>query len=356
MINFDKLIKIASLTPSGDNLQPWCFEIDENHQQLMIFHNNIISAHSFNPDNIASCISFGMMMFSIEDEALRQGFIVKFKIDEAALTNEECFIECQFEKNTGSKKALFSEETYFSRKTSRDPYLDKNLPLNEMKNFIEELNDLSDLMDFKINSKVSDDCLKSMKKIEKVFWNKKNYLREIFHWVHFKRNNYTKMKRGFYWKELGVKISDLPFILLIKYATPLAIITYNAIAHLLTFRQFSKSLDHSGLLMLSLKKRPNVLECLELGKTVMRLWLKITELGMVSQPLSIQTFFISFTSWGFYDKEWPQATLKQLEFNLKKDFNVKDSFKPFWLFRFGFELEKNKGITSLRLTKEELLK
>jgi hypothetical protein len=226
----------------------------------------------------------------------------------------------------------------------------------EMKQFLSELMSKSDLVDLKIETKVSDESLKCMKKVESVFWNKKNYLREIFHWVHFTRCKHEKLKRGFHWKELGAKCTDIPFMFLVKYATPFAIFLFNAFVHLITFRQFTKSLDHSGLVMLSIKKKPNVVECLEIGKIVMHLWLKIADLGMVSQPLSIQTFFISFTSWGFYDKEWPQAVLKQLEGNLNKDFKVAATYKPFWLFRFGFESEKSKPIKSIKLTKAELLK
>lgn len=356
MINFEKIFNVASLTPSGDNLQPWTFTFEDAAEKMFIYHNYKISAHSFNPDNIASCVSFGMMMFAIEDEALRQGYEVKFVIHEAALTTEEAFIECHFEKKNTGKLPLFPEDVYYNRKTSREPFVRNNLPMFEMKKFLDELSKKSDYIDLKMETKVSNVTLKWMKKVESVFWNKKNYLQEIFQWVHFSKSKHEAIKRGFHWKELGAMITDLPFLILIKYATPFAIILYNAFIHLIIFRQFTKSLDHSGLVMLSLKRKPNVVECLEIGKTVMHLWLKIADLGMVSQPLSIQTFFISFTSWGFYDKEWPQSVLKQLEGNLNKDFKVADTFKPFWLFRFGYESDKSKPIRSIKLTKAELLK
>jgi hypothetical protein len=109
MINFDRILKVISTTPSGDNLQPWKVEIISKKNRLLVFHEYKLGKHSFNPQNIASRISFGMMSFLIEEEALRQGYVAHITINEEGIESDVIpLLECYFELNLNSYRNLFT--------------------------------------------------------------------------------------------------------------------------------------------------------------------------------------------------------------------------------------------------------
>ena len=355
-LNIDSILSIASKTPSGDNVQQWIFSPKESENQLDIYHDHIIAKHAFNPENIASCLSFGMMMFLIEDEALRQGYLTKFNVFEEGLTNsDKIFIQCKFEVNESDKKPYYSVDTVLARSIGRGYFKKKEKITEDLKDLFNELSTDSDLIKFSVAEKVSNETLKAMKKIEYAFWNKKNYLKDIFKWVHFTNSYYQKTRRGFHWKELGLNPQELGFVYLIKKFTSFAIGLFNAGAYLMIYNKLAGSLNNAGLLLISLKRKPTTQEWLEIGKKVMRVWLKLTELGMVVQPLSIQSFFVSFHKWGININDWSVETIANLEKNLQEDFKTTEAYTPFWMQRFGVPAQKT-TYRSLRVPVRELIK
>jgi hypothetical protein len=355
LLDFDSLLLIASKSPSGDNLQPWQFKVDASNNKLDIFYDSELARHSFNPEDISSCINFGMMLYLIEQEALRQGFKLAYQINEIGLKNfSHPLIECSFKKSELTVSPLFSTNTILKRRIGRGLYIKKELPLQKIQDLVSGINETNDILEFKLTKNMSNSTIGSMKKMEYTFWNKVEYLNDIFKWVHLTKQEYKKVKRGFHWKELGINFSELGFIYLIKKLPNAAIKIFNVFAHHLVLSKFKKSLKNSGFALLSLKRKPSVSECFEVGRDVMKVWLKIAELEMVTQPLSIQSYFISYSNWGIYKEEWPQELVNPLEMQFKKDFNVDDGYSPFWLFRFGYAA-KSDNTRSLRLPVSDLM-
>lgn len=355
VIDFDSILLIASKSPSGDNLQPWQFEVDAENNKLVIYYNSELARHSFNPEDISSCINFGMMLYLIEQESIRQGYKLTYQVNELGLKSFSTpLIDCSFNKTEKISIPLFSTNTILKRRIGRGLYLKKEIPIQKLQDLVSGINESNEILEFKISKKMSNSTIGSMKKMEHAFWNKVEYLNDIFKWVHLSDQEYKKVKRGFHWKELGIKFSELGFIYLIKKLPKIAITLFNVFAHHLILGKFKKSLRNSGFALLTLKRKPSVAECFEVGKDVMKVWLQIAELEMVTQPLSIQSYFISFSNWGIYKEEWPQELVNPLEQQFKKDFNVKDGYSPFWLFRFGFP-DKSDNTRSLRLPVSDLM-
>ncbi|MBY0414617.1 MAG: hypothetical protein K2Q18_10645 [Bdellovibrionales bacterium] len=357
MINYESILLVASRTPSGDNIQPWFFKVEDESKKISIFHDHKLAFHSFNPEDIASSISFGMMLFLIEEEALRQNYEMKYVVNEEAITNvDEAFIVCTFSENTSERKALFSSEVVLKRRIGRGAYQKQAIPVKKLEQFLSELNSENDLMNFSFSEKLSNTSVADMKNMEHAFWNKKHCLQDIFKWVHFTSSSYYKTKRGFHRKELCVNPSELSFIYLIKNMTGFSIWLFNVFAYLLVFNKFNQSLVNANFTMLSLKRRPTVSEWLLVGKSVMKYWLKMTEEGMVVQPMSIQSFFISFSEWGICKDKWPSDILESLKMNLKSDFKIKSGYMPFWMYRIGYPHKRDTTFKSVRLSLDEMKK
>ena len=352
-LDLDKIFYSASLAPSGDNLQPWQFKI-EGSNSFNIFFNHQLAEHAFNPENTTSSVNLGMMLFLIQEEAARQGYVLNYTSNEKGLTDiNTAVISCSFER-VENTKAHFSRETIQKRRVGRGNYLKQSLPMKEIEFLLEEFNAKNDLTHFYLNDKFSKETISSMKKMERNFWNKKEYLKDIFKWVYFSKKEHEATRRGFYWTELGIKIMDIPYVFIVKKFTAFGVTLFNLIAHVIVLAKLTKSLDNAGFVMVSLKKRPNLSEWLTIGKDVMHLWCKVADLGMVSQPMSAQTFFISFNKWGIYKNEWPNELVSPMEKNLNKDFKSGNHDYPFWLFRFGYAKE-NDTAKSLRLDVKDLV-
>lgn len=353
-LNFNKIFQLASLAPSGDNLQPWMFKV-EGDNKFSIFFDHQLAEHAFNPENTTSSVNLGMLLFLVEEEAARQGFKLSYTSDEKGLSDSNvAVITCSFEK-MDNVKPFFSKETIQKRRVGRGNYLKQALPMKEMQSLLDSFNSKNENASFYLNDKFSKDTVNAMKKMERNFWNKKEYLKDIFKWVYFSKKEHLATRRGFHWTELGIKVIDIPYVFTVKKFTAFGVTLFNIIAHIIVLSKLTKSLDNSGFVMVSLKKRPSLSEWLAIGKDVMHLWCKVADLGLVSQPLSAQSFFISFNKWGIYKNEWPNELVSPMEKNLNKDFKTAGNDYPFWLFRFG-HADARDTAKSLRIEVENLVK
>lgn len=354
VLNFDKIFYIASLAPSGDNLQPWLFKV-EGENKFSIFFNHELAEHAFNPENTTSSVNLGMLLFLVEEEAARQGFKLSYTSDEKGLNDSSIpVITCSFEKSE-LIKPNFSKDTIEKRRVGRGNYLKRALPMKEIQALLDGFNAKNENAKFYLNDKFSKNTVDSMKNMERNFWNKKEYLKDIFKWVYFSNKEHLSTRRGFHWRELGIKIVDIPYVFIVKKFTGFGVTLFNIIAHMIVLSKLTKSLDNSGFVMVSLKNRPSLSEWLAIGRDVMHLWCKVADLGMVSQPLSAQTFFISFNKWGIYKNEWPNELVYPMEKNLNSDFKTAGNDYPFWLFRFGYP-RANDTAKSLRIEVKNLVK
>ena len=72
------IVKAASLAPSGDNCQPWCFHWDG--RELVVTHDEERDRHALNRAHHGSLVSLGCVLESIRIAALHEGLSVKWTV------------------------------------------------------------------------------------------------------------------------------------------------------------------------------------------------------------------------------------------------------------------------------------
>jgi len=129
-IPINKLIEIARLAPSGDNLQPWHFNADENNKLSLAYRPSPIVEPEYYVSGIYS--SMGIMIEYVTLAAGHLGFATKVKLNPNFHPEHNRRIadfEFSFNENASSKKEIDSlVEAMTTRHTTREIFSNQTLP------------------------------------------------------------------------------------------------------------------------------------------------------------------------------------------------------------------------------------
>lgn len=344
-IDFDKIIDFARLCPSGDNSQPWKFEVRENC--LIVTNDNQRSNHVLNYKEVASLYSFGMMSEIIQIAANDQGFYANVK--------------CTDFKNP-------TLEIIFTAGALRDELVDQ-ISRREVDRREYKGGSLKDkvfqeifLMSFHYpNVEVSyadNENIDVKKYIEKndykfAYW--KTGFMQTLRWMKFSKED-LEQRDGLPWRNLGLKFIDMLILKTMRKFNPIydfmSALKMWAPAKLVARRQVNSA---AGFILISLKdyKDETVFNA---GRFFMRAWLKLTEVDYKVQPhtagslpmyyLSRFEEFFDFIPSNMAKHYWNQRGV------LNKIFRSKGY--PFFLLRVGKNNQLPQNMKAPRLNIEEI--
>ncbi len=84
LVSLEQLVRAATLAPSGDNLQPWQFEMDPIHQRLVVRLDSTADQSPMNVEQRMSRISLGAAVENILQTARASAVNCEYEIDEKA--------------------------------------------------------------------------------------------------------------------------------------------------------------------------------------------------------------------------------------------------------------------------------
>ncbi len=140
-IPFEEIIDIARLAPSGDNLQPWRFSVDNNEALVLLYQPSEI----VEPDYFETGVycSMGIMLEYISLAANSLGFKATFDIESDFITSSShkvATITFSPDQEIDNKTKVLVEAMP-KRRTARETYLKQPLPndlLKTLENSVED--------------------------------------------------------------------------------------------------------------------------------------------------------------------------------------------------------------------------
>lgn len=327
------ILETALQAPTADNCQPWTFSW--KNDQLQIIHDAAISEHPLNPKNSASALMLGCLIETIEIAALDAGYEITTQLKDLSADGKALWALISFNETTKSADPL--SKYIRIRSTDRREFekgelsiqLLQEIKLLEKKYAPAELHVVSK-MENKLQNYIID--------AEQNLMDHAEILPAVMKWTRFTMNDARKTGDGISWRNMLAKVWELPVMYLVpKFPGFLNLVRPQMVKQhrARTLKQLSSS---AGLVCVSTRQTANHFEgAVQAGRLMMRVWLRLTQLGYGVQPVSLATLPIFYQHEGLMDSFFSKRSdfFKRGEQTLRNAFAIPEAQFPIWMIRTG---------------------
>ncbi len=340
-----QVVDHALLAPSGDNCQPWQYAW--NGQCLRISHVEERGHHALNERNLASELSLGTVLTSIEVSARSVGWEPAFHLTKAlgSLGNEP-WVEVFFTPGASETESLLS--ALAQRCTNRLPYLKK--PFDD--EVLQRVHALS-TPEVRVRAlKVEDPALvNSIARTESILWQCRRYQSDLLKWIRWTDRQTLQSRDGLGWRQLGVSFAQVQALRPAQWYPFQSVL--NKLGFLRSYRASTRHLlrQSAGLLVFTGKSfGPRI--AVNTGRVAMSTWLTVTHAGYSAQPLSLSSLGLFYHRLGFMSED--QATVfDALDVIMRSKLELPENESVLWMFRAGIAPVLGKRQRSLRRSRED---
>ncbi len=355
-IDLKEVVHIAIQGMSGDNAQPWFFRYRD--QTLEVHHDEIKARHYFNRNNHASIVSVGTVVELIVNEAARQGFRAELTLTpNFGSSTQSHWVNIVFVID-GTIAPRFDSRVVFLRRVHRGFYDGGSMTDPIFTKIAKDLSDLP-LVKLHIQNQYSEDFINFFTACEQSTWAHGKAIVDLLDWVRFTEAESIACGDGMYWKELGVKIYDLPpFWLIKKFPGLLPLMFPIGIKQKIASMGVQAIKSSAGIMCFS-STEVSLQAAFQTGRAAMRSALYLATERYAVQPLSSVSLNIFDQVSGHLPadfKEPYRTILQDGRAVMAKTFGLAPNEVPIWAFRVGLCPHLENIPKSLRRPTEGFLK
>lgn len=326
-IDFQSLVDAARTVPSGDNCQPWTFRTDGSHFHAT--YNDELGRHALNAGNTASYLSLGCLIEILHVAAAAQGFAPQIE------RNGLSFV-AQFKGEAAPHGQLATQIP--RRAVDRRNYLGGSFTDDV---FREIKNDCSHAKSTSVGfgAQFSKEAVEYFGLCEELVWSDPLTTRDLLHWVRFNQREIESTRDGMPWRSLGINYMDSRVLKLIQTLPALRYVGATTSAGMIAKHVLKQQLRSSaGIIMFATRDRePAAL--IEVGRLVLRAWLRLTERDYALQPLTVVSMYPFLVHYKI-KTEFPMTARFETAFKaapnlLRATFGYPADAVPVWGFRVG---------------------
>ncbi len=349
-------------SPSADNCQPFSLVWDD--KALTIFHDDSRARHILNVNEGASKIALGMLAetFRIVANANEFGTEIIVKNGFGKRNSESAWLQLSLNENSFQEKLFESDKELVpaiqQRHVNRESYEGGFIPL-QLKSWIEEQVVFTEkaktkIINFMDNSDSKNNLLfNRIAENEAYLFSKGDIFSDISKWIRFKRSDAETSKDGLHWSQLGIKIIDIPSIMLLKKFPNLLNFLYPKVVKKIRVSETKKLINSSSSLVSFWCPDQSPMSFIEVGALAMRIWTKLNQIGYGVQPLSAMSLHSVLMQQESENKAKLATQEEQQLFDsnldvLRQTFDESQSSMPLWLFRTGVTKSLKPSQISLR--------
>lgn len=331
------IISTAMRSPSGDNCQPWFFEVEGLNLKITISKD--LSSHFMNQSGFADWISLGCVIESIYILCSPLSWSFELQI----LSDTE--IVLRFFK-AQKLDLIITEKDLISRATYRGEFLAGSL--EDEKKLQKVLNDFLDYsslrfpqIKFYYKSTSPDKLLKKLNTIDTILWFQPQMIIDFLTWLRFTKIDWGLKKDGFFRSEVDVKIIDVPILFLAKKFSFLVNLLKIVFPQIVKLKITKWNKNILARVYIS-SHEESMVGLIDLGRAALALWTICNKAEFAVQPLTMSTLTAGEIAGKHYDKLLKSEVTKTFsEYfqEFKAELGTKDNI--IWGFRVGLVKEKN---------------
>ena len=306
------LVEAALLAPSGDNMQPWWFEIDHQNSSITIRVDENADTSPMNQGQRMSRIACGAALENVVQTASHNGW----KIETQVKLHRDIIARVIVTSNSGTNCSI--PETIQNRCTNRKRYNSQSLTMEQCNSLVDSVSCETGIevvwcTDHRQLSKWS----KAIGQADAQMLSKPKFLRAFLSNIRFDLQPNEVAKEGLSIGSLEISHIDRQLMSVLRYAPDWM---FKLLPLRGSFRKHTEELvgSSSGICYL-IPRHSGPAADVVIGRTMQRLWLALTAAGFQVQPMmSIPVL----------------ANAGKLDLNSLPDW-LPDSLPPVALFRFG---------------------
>jgi hypothetical protein len=322
------IVEPALRSPSGDNCQPWIFEVVG--RSLVIHHDEEKGRHAINRQNHASLLALGTLVESIAIAASTQGLTL---YADFPLDDQRGWVHLQIANVNSSPDGLF--DALPNRFTDRRRFLPGPLRAEVRRALTEEARHFPSL-GLHIGENISPAFVDYLARCEGVVWRDARYHADLFRWIRFPAAQ-SPSADGMPWETLGVRRWEVGLLKACRHFSVQRVM--NRLGFLRNARQiFRGQLRSSSAVYAITVKSTDRRELVAAGRLAMRLWLRLTQLKHGVQPITLGSLSVYDEAVGALPVETPdafRALFREGRAVWASQFRLSADEMPVWAFRTG---------------------
>ncbi|MCB0370257.1 MAG: hypothetical protein KDD45_12750 [Bdellovibrionales bacterium] len=313
--NLKQWIELSLKAPSGDNAQPWKIYFDNSCFYVSI--DEVLANHFLDQNFASSWISIGALYENLEQCSESFGFSCKSEyIDDMT-------IKVSYQKiNKKVNQTII--DTIRSRLTFRG-----KLRTTDWRISSQELGELS----WGQKNRIPKDLIKDWAELETLLWLKTPLMKDFTKWVHPWINGYQD---GLSIKNLMLNTFDSISLLSFKFFPMLIRLVPRFFFQFNTEMRLNYLLDNSaGVIFLSGKGVASK-DFFNVGRSVQKTWLELTQAKLRAQPLAIQSLYFTYLENPVNHRYLTQSDMNRVKEIKKKTLKVLNiEGEILYMLRFG---------------------
>jgi len=351
--HIQRVVAKAMLSPSGDNSQPWIFQWDGT--TLNVIHQESRGSHPLNPAGIASMISFGCVLEAIAIGASEFRCSTSFTLEDFA-SGDSTWARVRFGPSTCALDPL--SDVISQRTTDRRFFAKGDLPVTMLQSIAANEHHYAPAR-IHWTSELEGELTDYILDAEKIMMTHPDILPAVLKWVRFTLKQARLTRDGLSWRNMGIKIWELPAMALIReFPGILKFLTnFTVPGHRARVRKQLQS--SAGVVLISIPAtKGNFKDVVQAGRLMMRTWLSLTQLNYGVQPLTLCTHPIYWARQGLLDAEFQKIAhiYESGHSLLQKVFSLPPDRVPVWMIRTGRSTPLPENMRTFRRPVEQTLK
>jgi hypothetical protein len=352
--HIQQVVATAMFSPSGDNSQPWTFEWDGN--TLNVIHQESRASHPLNPAGIASMISFGCVLEAIAIAASEFHCSSSFTLGDFP-AGDSSWAQVRFGPSTCARDPL--SDVISQRTTDRRFFKKGDLPVTTLQSIADKWQHIYTPARIHWTSALEGELTEYIIDAEKIMMTHPDILPAVFKWVRLTQKQAHLTRDGLTWRNLGMKIWEIPTMVLIREFPSLVkfFSTFTVPQHGTRIRKQLQS--SAGVVLISIPAvKGSFKDVVQAGRLMMRTWLSLTQLNYGVQPLTLCTHPIYWARQGLLDAEFQKIAHIYETGNklLQRVFSLPSDRLPIWMIRTGRSTPLPERMRTFRRPVEQTLK
>jgi len=331
----DYLIKAGIQAPSGDNCQPWNFARKKN--QIDLYLNKEKDLSFFNVNQIASLISCGAVLENMKITASSFGIDSKIEyITDKKDSDLKASVKLIIDKSKKDELSDFIWERHTNRKFYKKTPASSSV-LQSMESSINMIPGA------KLHFITKKDDLKKLAKIiyqvDRIRTEHRPLHEHLMKMIRFTDKEAFEKRDGLPLKNLEAGLAGELFLKATKPWSVMNIVNKIGIGRMVALHSYQGIVNSSGIALLTIDGMDDK-AFIKGGQALERVWLTISSLGLVMQPMTAITLF--YLRWALIGKSdfqtRHQEVIQNLQFRYEKLFPaLRENFTgQVMLLRFGF--------------------
>ncbi|MCQ8105135.1 hypothetical protein NP590_13550 [Methylomonas sp. SURF-2] len=278
----NKILEAAVQAPSGDNVQPWRFEVSDDFCRIDLYNRPELDDSYYNYQQVASYIAHGALIENIVIASGHLGCTVKINLfPDQNNANLVATIELGAAKPVDN--SLYA--AIFARETNRLHYQNNLLLVEDLQKFVEAIKPIEGVSAYFANDR------KTIKKLAKVLtlndrlvFERKDIHGFLFSKIRWNKKQILETRDGMPVGVLGLNTFERLFFPFLRFWWFVNFANYMGLSHIIGVKCWYNC-QNVSLIGQLVVKNADCYGFIQAGRAMQRVWLEAARQGLGFQPI-----------------------------------------------------------------------